>query len=107
VAGHVLPWVCLLRDGRELRVGKLGDPALAARILPLIWVCPAPRLHARSCSADEVGSHCLEQQRACLGPLSGRSGRNDDAGAGLPLDQAGDLVVVVPADPDDIAVDEA
>jgi hypothetical protein len=37
----------------------------------------------------------------------GRSGRNDDAGAGLPLDQAGDLVVVVPADPDDIAVDEA
>jgi len=27
-----------------------------------------------------------------MGPLRGRGGRNDDAGAGSPLDQAGDLV---------------
>jgi hypothetical protein len=27
VAGHVLPWVCLLRDGGELRVGKLEATA--------------------------------------------------------------------------------
>ena len=58
-------------------------------------------------SADEVGGDRLEQQRARLGPRGGRGGRDDDAGAGPSLDQAGDLLVVVRADPGDIGVDDA
>jgi len=58
-------------------------------------------------SADQVGSHRPEQERTRLGPPGGRGGRDDDAGAGPSLDQAGDLLVVVAADPGDIGVDDA
>src|SRR5262249_17439715 len=58
-------------------------------------------------SADPVGSHRLQQQRAGVGPRGGRGGGDDDAGAGPALDQAGDLLVVVAADPGDVVVDDA
>src|SRR5580704_16835986 len=75
------------------------------------WECePRPvrpglvlRVHARQLwSADEVGGYCAQQERAGPGPPGGRGGRDDDAGAGWSLDQAGDLLVVVAADPGDV-----
>ena len=56
---------------------------------------------------DQVRSHRPEQERTRLGPPGGQGGRDDDAGAGTSLDQAGDLLVVVAADPGDIGVDDA
>ena len=62
--------------------------------------CLVPRVHAgQRWSADEVGGHRPQQERAGPGPGGGRGGRDDDAGAGSSLDQAGDLLVVVAADP--------
>jgi len=58
-------------------------------------------------SADEVGGHRPQQERAGPGPGGGRGGRDDDAGAGSSLDQAGDLLVVVAADPGEVVVDDA
>src|SRR5579859_2323152 len=58
-------------------------------------------------SADLVGGYRPEEQRAGLGPGGGGCGRDDDAGAGPSLDQAGDLLVAVGADPGEVGVDDA
>src|SRR6516162_8808464 len=58
-------------------------------------------------SAHEVGGDRVEQERARLRPAGGRGGRDDDAGAGSALHQAGNLLVVAPADPRDVVVDDA
>src|SRR5262249_40258947 len=78
----------------RFRAGVLSRCAAAGSRQPL-WL------------ADEVGGHRPQQERAGPGPPGGRSGRDDNAGAGSSLDQAGNLLVVVAADPGHVVVDDA
>jgi hypothetical protein len=90
---HAAPDWCLETAWRD-------EPA-QAEVVGAVIVSPGEG------SADEVGGDRPQQQRPRLGPHRGRRGRDDDAGAGPALDQAGDLLVVVGADPGHVVVDEA
>src|SRR5436190_2195615 len=99
----VQSWSCPFAVVKRLRMG-IGHRGLA----PGPSACLVPRVHAgQRWSADEVGGHRPQQERAGPGPGGGRGGRDDDAGAGSSLDQAGDLLVVVAADPGEVVVDDA
>src|SRR6266487_3798133 len=93
---------CPFEEG-GLLASSLRSPQIAAR-------SPGSVLRVDVCrpwSADEVGSQRTEQQGAYQCPRGGRGGRDDDAGAGPSLDQAGDFFVVVLADPGQVVVDDA